>query len=250
MWDECWNQEYVQPTYLRHADSGCGARTDAYRHAYITQRAHTAQRHTSQRASRPPRRTRRTCAPRSARRPRARRRAVQRHCSARSRETTTCHARARSSKPAAVGHRWPTTAGRPSMVRPLGAAALPSRGLDGGRDARVCEHASRDALRLSGRPRAAHAMGREAASESHGRGRLSGTQQPKDARLRQGRRPGGQTHTSFVSSVAGLPLNSDLASVDSKFTSLLQLLVGPATRPERAHPNVTNDCARTEDLQL
>jgi hypothetical protein len=137
---------------------------------------------------------------------------------------------ARGGRPSMADHRGPSTA------RPLGAAALPSLVLDGGRDARICENMCRDALRLSGRPRAAHAMGREAASESHGRGRLSGTQQPKDARMRQGRRPGGQTHTSVVSSVAGLPLNSDLASVDSKFTSLLQLLVGPATRPERAHP--------------
>ena len=62
--------------------------------------------------------------------------------------------------------------------------------------------------------------------------------------MRQGRRPGGQTHTSVVSSVAGLPLNSDLASVDSKFTSLLQLLVGPATRPERARQRLGINCAR------
>jgi hypothetical protein len=137
------------------------------------------------------------------------------------------------------------TAGRPSMVRPLGAAALPSRGLDGGRDARVCEHASRDALRLSGRPRAAHAMGREAASESHGRGRLSGTQQPKDARMRQGRRPGGQTHTSVVSSVAGVaPLNSDLASVDSKFTSLRSSSSSDLRRDPNGHTRTSRTIAR------
>ena len=151
---------------------------------------------------------------------------------------------ARGGRPSMADHRGPSTA------RPLGAAALPSLVLDGGRDARICEHMCRDALPLSGRPRAAHAMGREAASESHGRGRLSGAEQPKDARRRQGRPLGGPKHTGVVSSVVELPLISNLASIDSKFTSLLQLLVGPATRPERAHPNVTNDCARTEDLQL
>jgi hypothetical protein len=34
-------------------------------------------------------------------------------CHAHSRDPTTCHARARPSKPAAVGHRWPTTADPP-----------------------------------------------------------------------------------------------------------------------------------------
>ena len=76
-------------------------------------------------------------------------------------------------------------------------------------------------------------MGREAASESHGRGRLSGAEQPKDARRRQRRPLGGPKHRGVVSSVIELPLISNLASIDSKFTSLLQLLVGPATRPER-----------------
>ena len=57
--------------------------------------------------------TRRTHRHRSAGRPSAHRRAVQRACSAHSRDPTTCHARARSSKPAAICHRWPTTADPP-----------------------------------------------------------------------------------------------------------------------------------------
>ena len=127
---------------------------NTYRHL-----EHTAKRR--KRAS-PAHRRRRRRRHRNARRPRARHEAAQRPCRTRWSASTTCHAGIGSSGPAADGHRWPTTAGRRSKVRPLGAAALPSLVLDGGRDARICEHKSRDALPLTGRPDAAHAMGREA----------------------------------------------------------------------------------------
>lgn len=204
---------------MRRAESGCRARTDTHTvHRRTPRRESTAQRRVASASS---------DAPHTPHLPPPQRpMSVQRPCSAHSRNTTSCHARACSSKPAAVGRQWPTTAGRPSMARSLGAAALPSRGLDGGRDARVCEHASRDALRLSGRPRAAHAMGREAASGAMAEGRREGTWQPREARRRPGRPPRGAVHGIELSSVADLPLDIDFLSSDSMSICPAHLLEG------------------------
>ena len=100
----------------------CDARKSGAKRVLARTDTHTA--HLEHRAKRRKRaslarRRRRRRLHRSARRPRAHRQAVQRPCHARSPATTTCHAGTSSSGPAAVGHRWPTTAGRCSRAVPL-----------------------------------------------------------------------------------------------------------------------------------
>jgi hypothetical protein len=114
----------------------------------------------SPRASRPTHRTYRRRRHRSASRSHACRRAMQRPCRADSRASTTCHTRARSSKPAAIGHRWLTTADPTSMAKPLDAAVPASGGLGGGGNVWAGKCGCRDR-----RPRAARGLGQEAPRE-------------------------------------------------------------------------------------
>jgi hypothetical protein len=114
----------------RRTDSGCGACTDTYRHTYSPLRA---ARIASQRASSIAPHTPHTRPPqaRSARRPRTRRQAVQRHCSARSRDTTTCHkgalVRARGGRPSMADHRCKAPSNVRCMLRTPRGRCCPRR---------------------------------------------------------------------------------------------------------------------------